>query len=176
MFQRLLASYIVILFLSFPICFAQTDGKSNTSILSSFSNAYITVKMCLGDEVTLDGDEGDNSYYDWNTEEYEKTITVYEPGKYVVTITKEDDVNFLATKTFYVKGAEGPAINRVSVEENNDVKIHMREYGNYEYSSDGKDFQESNIFKNLKNGPYQFFARDTDSCQATGPVFRFIKL
>jgi len=47
------------------------------------------------------------------------------------------------------------------------VKIHTREAGNYEYSFNGKDFQESNVFKNLKNGPYQFLARDTDSCQAT---------
>jgi len=142
---------------------------------STIFKPYVQIKMCLGDEVVIDAGI-ENSYYDWNTEEYEKTITVYEPGKYVVTITKEEDENYLYTRTFYVKGVEGPSINRISVDENNDVKVHMREYGSYEYSSNGEDFQKSNIFKKLKNGPYQFFARDTDSCQATGPVFRFIKL
>ncbi len=154
------------------LCFSQTSN-----IESSVSNSYITVTMCLGDEVVLDGDDGEDSYYDWSTEEYEKTITVYDPGKYVVTITKEEDENYLAVKTFYVKGAEGPAINRISVKkEDNTIKIYTREDGNYEYSLNGKDFQASNIFENLKNGPYEFYARDTDSCEAVGPVFRFIKL
>lgn len=173
MYKRLFFSYLILSFVTLGVSFSQTG---TSFVESSVSKTYITIKMCLGDEVELDGGEGEDSYYDWSTEEYEKTIMVYEPGRYVVTITKETDENYLATKTFYVKGVTGPAINRVSVEDNNDVKIHTREAGNYEYSFNGKDFQESNVFKNLKNGPYQFLARDTDSCQATGPVFRFIKL
>lgn len=152
-------------------------NAQNSQIQSSVSNSYITVVMCLGDEVTLDGDEGEESYYDWSTDEYEKIITVYEPGKYVVTITKEEDVNFIAKKTFYVKATTGPSINRVLVtDDKKTVKVFTREEGDFEYSSNGKDFQASNIFENLKNGPYEFFARETNSCQAVGPVFRFIKL
>lgn len=171
MFKKIIG-FTIVSIASYNLSVAQTSN-----IVSSVSNTYINVNMCLGDEVILDGDEGDDSYYDWSTEEYEKTITVYDPGKYVVTITKEADENFLATKTFIVKGALGPAINRILIlEENNAVKVFTREEGSYEYSSNGKDFQASNIFENLKNGPYEFYARDTDSCEAVGPVFRFIKL
>lgn len=149
----------------------------NGKVQSTVSNSYVTISMCVGEEVTLDGGEGEDAYYDWSTEEYEKTITVYDPGRYVVTITKEEDENFLAKKTFYVKGVKGPAINRVVIlEDNQTLKVIPREEGNYEYSIDREVYQASNIFKNLKNGPYDFFARSTDSCQAVGPVFRFIKL
>lgn len=164
--------FLIVYLTSFFCLNAQTS-----KIQSSVSNSYITIIMCLGDEVTLDGDEGEDSYYEWSTGEYEKTITIYEPGKYEVIITKEEDINFIGKKTFYVKGAAGPAINRVFVmDDNKTLKVFTREDGNYEYSANGKDFQSSNIFENLKNGPHEFFVRDTDSCQAVGPVFRFIKL
>lgn len=158
-------------------CSFWTVTAQNGKIQSTVSNSYVTIIMCAGEEVILDGGEGDNDYYEWSTEEYEKTITVYDPGKYEVIITKEADENYLAKKIFYVKGVEGPAINRVVIlEDNQTLKVIPREEGNYEYSIDREIYQASNIFKNLKNGPYEFFARDTDSCQAVGPVFRFIKL
>lgn len=149
-------------------------GKPHKTTKPPTTDSSENIEMCLGEEVILDAGI-DNYYYDWSTEEYEKTITVYEPGKYVVTITNEEDENYLITKTFYVKLVVGPVINRI-ISEENELTIYMRELGDYEYSLDAKKFQKSNVFKGLKNGSYQFFARNTDSCKAISPPFYFVKL
>jgi len=165
-------------------CFSQIDENTDSLKVVRFikkveqstvnSSNTVAIKICDGDEIILDaGVEG--ATYKWNTDEVEKTITIYEAGKYKVTITPNNSDNSSSVKIFKVSYIKGPTINRV-ISEGKDLKVYPTVSGSYEYSLNGYDFQKSNKFKGLKSGAYQFYARKTDSCQVAGAAFRYFKL
>lgn len=136
-------------------------------------NTYETIEFCLGDELILDA-KIEDADYEWSTEEYDKEISVYDAGKYTCELYY--DGKYLGKKVFNVVYKKGPTINRV-VPVKDEIRVYASQEGDYEFSLNGFKFQKSNIFKDLKTGAYNFYARhaSVDSCQAHGPAYRYIK-
>ncbi|MDO6519749.1 T9SS type B sorting domain-containing protein [Zobellia uliginosa] len=58
-------------------------------------------------------------------------------------------------------------IEEVSIEEsfgNHIVEIEVREDGDYEYSLEGKNYQDENRFNDVENGFYAIVVRDKNGC------------
>jgi gliding motility-associated-like protein len=77
---------------------------------------------------------------------------------------------------FTVKSSSKPEITKIEIEdwtdENNSITIFTYGQGNYEYSINGVDYQDSNIFRNLESGQYQIYLKDKNGCGiATANVF-----
>lgn len=126
-----------------------------------------TIALCEDGTVVL-STETDYASYEWNTipPKYSRSITVNEPGKYSVTVTT--DKGCKGTKTFNVipSGKATDAI--VDTDDykgtNNAVTIQPIGSGNYEFSLDGKNYQDSGIFTGLISGKYMVYIRDKNGC------------
>lgn len=132
------------------------------------------LEMCYGGELTIDP-KVDAFEYNWSTEEDTETIIVYETGTYSVTYRKNEDDNCTLTKYFKIVNAKGPSINRV-VSNGGQLKLIIEKEGDFLYSLDGKKFQESPTFNNVRAGNYNFLAKEAGDCGAIGAPFRYVKL
>jgi gliding motility-associated-like protein len=112
----------------------------------------------------------------WSTEETTNTIEVNETGQYSVIIT---DINGCAVeKNISVLSSAEPVIENVEVLDftsNNTITILTAnpENGDFEYSIDGINFQDSNTFDNLQDLEYPVYVRDKNGC---GEDLRLISL
>ena len=116
--------------------------------------------FCRGKTVTLDAGSGFASYL-WSTGDTTQTITVSTPGNYWVQVTNSfgcqntDDI----VLSYSVLG-EIVAVNIA----NNSATVIMSLPGNYEYSLDNQNWQNSNIFSNLSLGEYKVYVRTKSGC------------
>jgi|GEM_PF-3341067 len=140
----------------------------------SKSQERVVLEMCYGGELIIDPKVGAFEY-NWSTEEDTETITVYDIGNYSVTYRKNEEDNCTTTKYFKVINAKGPAINRV-ISDGSQLKMIVEKEGEFLYSLDGKKFQESPIFENVRAGNYNFLAKESGDCGAIGSPFRYVKL
>lgn len=130
--------------------------------------------ICNGNTTTLVADSGYTSYL-WNTGETTQSIAVSSAGTYTVTI--ENSNGCTTTKTFTVVTSEIATIEAIVInglDENNSVEIIVSGNGNYLYSLDGVNYQESNVFYNLNQGDYFVFVLDTNQCGTAGKEFTMI--
>lgn len=126
-----------------------------------------TVYICENKEVVVDAGNGFDSYL-WSTGANSQIISISVPGTYSVTVTKlHGDVICFNTKDFTV-ALSNPAtildIETIDMSENNSITIHTSGFGNYEYSLDGFNYQESNTFTGLSSGIYMVYIRDSNGC------------
>lgn len=116
--------------------------------------------FCRGKTVTLDAGSGFASYL-WSTGATTQTITVSTPGNYSVQVTNSfgcqntDDIEL----SYSVLG-EIVAVNIA----NNSATVIMSLSGNYEYSLDNQNWQNSNVFSNLSLGEYKVYVRTKSGC------------
>lgn len=111
------------------------------------------------------------SMYDWSngtgTETFETSIS--NPGVYTVEMT--DSNNCKGTKKFTVIGS-APAsnidaeINEFS-DSNSILITYQNNGGNYEFSIDTLNYQDSSFFNNLTPGEYTISVRDKNGCLPT---------
>lgn len=125
------------------------------------------VTLCEGSTVSLD--TGNNYIsYEWNTTppRYSRSITINEPGEYSVTVTT--DKGCKGTKTFkaVLSGKATDAIVNVNdfKGNNNTAVINPVGPGDYEFSLDGKGYQNSNMFTSLESRKYKVYIRDKNGC------------
>lgn len=135
-----------------------------------------TVYFCSGTTVELDAGPGFTSYT-WNTIPVQntQTITVSVDDEYVVRLTNA--TNCFKDKTFTVIESDVATINDVIIVElsdNNSATIIATGISAYEYSIDGINFQESNIFENLSFGEYTVYVRDINRCGIVSREFYII--
>lgn len=125
------------------------------------------VILCNGSDVTLDAGNSFSSY-EWNTTPAQNTssITVDQPGTYTVNITSANGCE--GSKTFIVSlsgKAEGADISVNNFRgKNNSAMITPVGPGDYEFSIDGKKYQESGYFTNLSPNRYTVYIRDKNNC------------
>ncbi|WP_242800969.1 DUF7948 domain-containing protein [Chryseobacterium aahli] len=116
--------------------------------------------FCRGKIVTLDAGSGFASYL-WSTGATSQTITISTPGNYWVQVTNSfgcqntDDIEL----SYSVLG-EIVAVNIT----NNSATVMMSLPGNYEYSLDNQNWQNSNVFSNLSLGEYKVYVRTKSGC------------
>ncbi|MDF2552428.1 MAG: hypothetical protein K0R77_1703 [Chryseobacterium sp.] len=116
--------------------------------------------FCRGKTVTLDAGGGFVSYI-WSTGATNQTITVSTPGTYWVKVTN----SFGCENTDSIQLTYSVLGEIVSVNiANNAATVIMSSPGNYEYSLDNQNWQNSNIFSNLTLGEYKVYVRTKLGC------------
>jgi gliding motility-associated-like protein len=126
--------------------------------------------ICEGSSITLNGGNNYDSYT-WSTGETSQIITITQPGNYSVIVTENHGATTCtSTKNFTVANSNIATIQEIIssdwTDNNNTISVllHNNSQGDYEYSLNGIDFQESNIFNNLEAGEYTVFVRDKNGC------------
>lgn len=127
----------------------------------------VEITMCNNVPVTLDAGTGFTAY-NWQTPIGETTqqITVNAPGSYLVKVTNSN--NCEAKKMFTVTASERATITGIDINDFNGgfntVTINYTGTGDYEFSINGQDWQDSNVFTNVSTGVYFIYVRDTNLC------------
>ena len=129
-----------------------------------------TLPICENSTTTIDAGSGFDSYL-WSTGSTLQNITITNPGNYSVVVTKNyGTVTCSNTKIFSVVLSNVATITNLGTndwtENNNTITVDtsLNSYGNYEYSLDGINYQDSNVFYNLINGLYTVYVRDKNGC------------
>lgn len=142
-------------------------------IVHSFGQGFADEEVVLCENYTnVTLDPGAYNSYSWDTNPVQTTrsITVDEPGNYTVTVTNSFGCE--GSKTFTVIPSGGATGAEYDIREftgnDNSFTVLPRGIGNYEYSINGTDWQESPVFSHLSSGEYIIFIRDTNGC---GPLF-----
>ncbi len=112
-----------------------------------------------------------NYAYSWDTGENSSSISVSEPGTYILTATVSDgNVFCVRTRTFTVIPSAMPVISDVLVDDfsyRNTIQVVTELEGDFEYRLDDGEFQDSSIFENLLPGNYRVYMRDLNGCGVT---------
>ena len=120
------------------------------------------------------------SSYSWNTNPVQntQTIRVNEAGTYIVTVTNSNGCE--GKKTFYVKASSRAIISSVTVNDfnggRNSITINLtpESIGDYEYSIDGINYQDSPTFSNVNSGEYVAYVIDKNFCGSAIPYDFFV--
>lgn len=156
-------------------CYTPIPVTLNINIFAA-TIADVTVGMCNNNLVTLMADAGYLSYT-WSTTEITQSIQVSTPAIYTVTIENADGCT--KVKTFTVIGSEIATIDNIIVHdfnENNSVEIIPSGNGNYEYSINGINFQDSPVFNNLSGLVYIAYVRDKNGCGTVEQEFYLMQI
>lgn len=146
-----------------------TDYPINL-IINTFDEVLVdeTIGLCEDSILTLDAGSGFLSY-EWNTNppQFTQQITVNSGGIYEVTLTNAN--NCSKTKTFTIEASGIATIEDIIIndfQENNSVTIQISasSLGNYEFSLDGSNYQDSNVFNNLNAGEFTVYVQDKKGC------------
>lgn len=139
-------------------------------VVNTFDTILVdeTIGLCEDSILTLDAGSG-FSTYEWNTipPQFTQQITVNSGGIYEVTVTNA--LNCPKTKTFTIEASGIATIENIAIndfQENNTatIEISSTSLGDYEYSLDGVNYQDSNIFNNLNAGEYRVYVQDKKGC------------
>ena len=111
--------------------------------------------------------------YQWSNGENTQNITVNQTGLYTLTVIKDFGSFTCEAKTSISvrQGEELPIIEEIKVidwsQNHNSIEVILSRSGAYEFSIDGINFQQSNIFENLPfKEDYKVYVRDIN-CQKT---------
>lgn len=134
-----------------------------------------TLSLCENDILVLDAAAGFSSY-EWNTNppQFSQQITVNTSGNYSVTLTNA--TNCSKTKTYTIIASGVAIIEEILIDDfqqNNSatIEISSASLGNYEFSLDGSNYQDSSIFNNLNPGAYTVYIKDKNLCGIVPETF-----
>lgn len=136
-------------------------AKVNLIVLPPvYSNVLQDKIICMEDKTTLDAGPGFTSY-EWSTGATTQTISNVGVGTYWVKL-KTGDCTTVQTVKIYA--SEQPVISSVDIA-NTTVTVNVTGgTGPYSYSTDGVNWQESNIFNNIPRGDHHVFVKDGYNC------------
>ncbi len=150
------------------LCFQTTSffiEVKETPVLDMETTSYI----CTGEELILTAPPGYDTYL-WSTGEESNSITVDSAGSYTVTVSSNygTDITCSVTETITVIESNEAVFNTIEVLDwspnTNSIQVFVEGIGNYEYSINGIDYQDSPIFTNLEAGEYNVYVRDKFGC------------
>lgn len=121
-----------------------------------------TIELCEGKKITLDAGNPNMSYL-WSTGEATQTILTNGLTNYSVVITTPPPGNCSKTKSFVISYHTQPFISTIDIQGLN-VTINTTQSGDFEYSIDGENFQDSNTFTVLEGGSYIGYVREKNQC------------
>ncbi|MDO1512543.1 T9SS type B sorting domain-containing protein [Maribacter confluentis] len=119
-----------------------------------------TVTFCEGTMAILTANM-DNANYEWNTGATTQEITTDTPGIYTVLITDSNGCS--ATKTITAEQIDLPIISTIR-SNGPSIEINIENEGEFEYSLDGFNYQNSPVFEAANGGNYTVYVRDTFNC------------
>ncbi|QTY26798.1 T9SS type B sorting domain-containing protein [Flavobacterium sp. CS20] len=157
-------------------CFSTTSFEIEV-LETPIINLEDELILCQGEPLII---SIDNSYdeYLWSNEETSSSITISEPGSYEITATiNYPELSCETSKSFEVLLSNEASINDITVvdwsQNNNSITIFVESKGDYEYSIDGINYQDSNIFNTLTDYEYLVYIRDKNGC---GEILRRVYL
>jgi gliding motility-associated-like protein len=131
------------------------------------------VPICENKNITINAGSGFDSYI-WSTGSTSQSITITHAGNYSVTVTKNYGTTTCSTtKNFTVVLSNIATITNIETQDWTDneniitVNTSSNSYGNYEFSINGFNFQDSNVFTGLISGSYTVYVRDKNGCGVT---------
>ncbi|MDX1752602.1 MAG: T9SS type B sorting domain-containing protein [Salinimicrobium sediminis] len=129
-----------------------------------------SLQLCPDQPLILDAGAGNYSYL-WASGETTRQIVITQPGNYSVAITNTQGC--AAVKNFEVKTADIAGISGVR-SEGSTVIIIPENSGSFQYSLDGINFGDSNVFTNISGGIYTAYQRDLAGCKTVSKEFPHI--
>ncbi|MHA7060279.1 T9SS type B sorting domain-containing protein [Aquimarina sp. M1] len=154
-----------------PICYSETSFDLIVNELPEI-NVEDEYYICnLEPSILLNVNSGYNSY-NWYFEDGTLISTtnsgeITEEGKYTLTVTQiENGITCENSFDFTLIRSILPEIQQVNFGElgNNYIEIIASGDGDFEYSIDGVNYQDSNYFSNIQGGMYTVFVRDEGGC------------
>ena len=126
--------------------------------------------LCKSATLTLDAQIPNMSYL-WSTGENTQTISIKTAGNYYVDITSPAPENCTSRKKISVVEHNTPEIDRVDVNETTIVIYLKKEEAYFEYSVDGTNYQNSNVFFNVPSGLQTAYVREVNFCSYDTKTF-----
>ncbi|MGX7666044.1 T9SS type B sorting domain-containing protein [Flavobacterium pedocola] len=131
-------------------------------------NMTDTYSICEGSSITVTAPYGFSTYL-WSNGDTDNTTVISESGNYSVTVSHNyGDVLCSTTKSFVVYNSNIATITEVAISDwtsgQNSISVFVTGDGDYEYSLDGVNYQDSNQFHNLLSGEFTVFVRDKKGC------------
>jgi len=131
----------------------------------------MTQYMCENEPVVVTAAPGFDSY-EWSTGETTQSIFVTTPGEYTVTVKEFVGDSYCSTVIPVTVAPSGAAtVRSVDTEDwtydQNSINLNVTGTGNYEYSLDGINYQDSSQFTGLVTGSYTVFVKDKNGCGIT---------
>lgn len=118
--------------------------------------------LCEGDTIQLDaGNPGLN--YVWSTGATSQTIQSNGLTAYSVTITTPAPQSCSKTKNFVISYNVQPVISTVDVV-GLTITINTTQTGDFEYSINGVNYQDSNVFTVPEGGVYTAYVKEKNQC------------
>ncbi|WP_284651591.1 T9SS type B sorting domain-containing protein [Flavobacterium terrisoli] len=121
-----------------------------------------TIDLCQSDVITLSAGNPGMSYL-WSTGETTQTITTTGLPNYSVTVTTPAPENCSKTKNFTISYNTEPVISSVDTADLQ-ITINTTQNGDFEYSLDGVNYQNSNVFTVPEGGMYMAYVREKNNC------------
>ncbi|RAR47310.1 T9SS type B sorting domain-containing protein [Flavobacterium lacus] len=139
-----------------------------TLILSPIINLEPLYYLCEDRTVTVTCNSVHDGY-SWSTGETTNSIVINQPGIYTLTTTEfHGQIVCSSTQSFDIVLSNPATITYIETKDwttsENIIQIDATGLGNYEYSLDDINFQDSNLFTNLLSGEYTVFVRDKNGC------------
>ncbi len=154
-----------------PICYSETSFDLVVNELPEINLEDIYTICNLDPSISLTVNSGFNSY-SWFFEDgtlisdtYNAKIT--EEGSYTITITQiENGLMCENSFTFRLVRSVLPEIQQVNYGKlgNNFIEIIATGDGDFEYSIDDINYQDSSYFSDVQGGTYTVFVRDKEGC------------
>lgn len=124
--------------------------------------------LCEDYTVTLTENTLFDSYL-WSTGETTPSIIVSQAGNYTLTVTETHGTVICSTTETVPVILSNPAVITQFItsdwtENNNIITVNVTGLGNYEYSLNNIDYQDSNVFYDLDLGEYTIYVRDKYGC------------
>ena len=151
-------------------CFQTTSffiEVKETPVLDIETTRYV----CTGEDIVLTAPPGFDAYL-WSTGEESNAITVDSAGNYNITVSYNYEtmppITCPVTETITVIESNEAVFNTIEILDwspnNNSIQVFIEGIGDYEYSINGIEYQDSPIFTNLEAGEYNVYVRDKLGC------------
>jgi gliding motility-associated-like protein len=122
-----------------------------------------TVAFCENSQTVLNANYAgtDTVTYEWNTGETTPQITVDTQGAYTVGVTNSDGCTNV--KTITLEQVDAPIISNITSDEYS-ILVSTTFSGDFEYSLNGTNYQDSPEFENTQSGRYTIYVREKNGC------------
>lgn len=143
--------------------------------ISLFSKPIIPIQdivpICENKSITINAGSGADSY-SWSNGLTTQTIIIDSPVDLSVTATKNyGSLSCSSNKTFTVKASNIAKITSIETKDwtdnDNAITVFVTGSGDFEYSIDGINYQNSNQFSGINSGEYTVHVRDKNGCGTT---------